>query len=153
MTWSEGDIDDISAEVGNLDDVFSAMGAAQAGEKDLLIAGDFNLGPSDLEAATGREIPTSGTGSTRNGSGQRTQNLYDHLLVSDTDATTEQIGTADILDVRHNASDNQAFFHRPVTTCPLWLSSAAPGQTTIDRVPSPRVALSTVRHGARMGTK
>ena len=72
-TWAEGDIDDISAEVINIDDVFISMQTAQSGENDLLIAGDFNLVPSDLAAAINREIPTVGEGSTLNGSGERTQ--------------------------------------------------------------------------------
>jgi len=70
--WADGDIDDISAEVGNIDDVFASMLAAQAGEKDLLISGDFNLVPTDLASAINKEIPTVGTGSTLNGDGVRT---------------------------------------------------------------------------------
>ena len=109
-TWSEGDIDDISGEVAGLDAVFSAMAAALPGETDLMILGDFNLVPSDLEDAIGREIATVGTGSTLNGSGERTQNLYDHLLVNDGDATSEQIGSAEVIDVRSEAATNKVFF-------------------------------------------
>jgi len=109
-TWSGGDIDDISDEVEELDAVFGSMAAAEAGEADLLILGDFNLVPSDLEEAMGREVPTVGTGSTLNGSGQRTQNLYDHLLVFDGDETSELIGTAEVIDVRGEATNDEMFF-------------------------------------------
>ncbi len=95
------------------------MAAAQPGEKDLLIAGDFNLVPSDLAAGIGREVPTSGAGSTLNGSGERTQNLYDHLVVSSTAATAEQIGAAEILDVRAEATDKRTFFRTVSDHLPL----------------------------------
>ena len=108
--WAEGDIDDISAEVGNIDDVFASMQAARSSEKDLLISGDFNLVPTDLAIAINREIPTVGTGSTLNGSGDRTQNLYDHLILSDPDETSELIGTAEVIDVRNQATSKKIFF-------------------------------------------
>ncbi|HUF10889.1 MAG TPA: hypothetical protein VMO47_16335, partial [Rhodothermales bacterium] len=63
-----------------------------------------------LAEAIGREIPTVGTGSTLNGSGERTQNLYDHLIVNDSDATAEQIGSAEVIDVRAEAASNEVFF-------------------------------------------
>ena len=118
-TWAEGDIDDISVEGSNIGEVFISMQAAQAGETDLLISGDFNLVPSDLAAAINREIPTVGSGSTLNGSGDRTQNLYDHLIISDPDETGELIGTAEVIDVRDQSADNKTFFktvsdHLPV---------------------------------------
>ena len=109
-SWSEGDIDDISGEVAGLSAVFASMATARPGELDRIILGDFNLVPSDLEDAIGREIPTVGTGSTLNGSGERTQNLYDHLLVNDSDATSEQIGSAEVIDVRSEAANNKLFF-------------------------------------------
>jgi len=109
-TWSDGDIDVISDEVEELDAVFDAMAASRPGERDLLILGDFNLVPSDLAEAIGREIPTVGTGSTLNGSGERTQNLYDHLIVADRNATTEIIGTAEVIDVRAEAATHKVFF-------------------------------------------
>jgi hypothetical protein len=117
--WADGDIDDISDEVDELGDVFSAMGAAQPGERDLIIAGDFNLVPADLEDAVGREITTAGTGSTLNGQGDRTGNLYDHIVVDDPQTTAELIGSATVIDVRDVAADNETFFrtvsdHLPV---------------------------------------
>ena len=95
------------------------MSAAQSGENDLLISGDFNLVPTDLADAINREIPTVGSGSTLNGSGDRTQNLYDHLIISDPDESSELIGTAEVIDVRGGAADNRTFFqtvsdHLPV---------------------------------------
>lgn len=109
-TWSDGDIDVISDEADELGDVFAAMAAAQSGERDLLVIGDFNLVPEDLEEAIGREVPTVGTGSTLNGTGARTGNLYDHLLVFDGGASGELIGTAEVIDVRSEAANNKTFF-------------------------------------------
>ena len=62
------------------------MASSSPGEGDLLIIGDFTLVPSDLDEAISREVPTAGTGSTLNGSGERTGNLYDHLVVADASA-------------------------------------------------------------------
>jgi len=108
--WAEGDIEDIQNEVRHVEDVFQSMSAARPGEGDLLVIGDFNLVPSDLDAAISREVPTSGTGSTLNGSGERTGNLYDHLVVGDPAATTELVGSVEVLDVRGVAADNRTFF-------------------------------------------
>ncbi len=108
--WGGGDIDDISAEAMHLEEVFDSMEASQANEDDLFIAGDFNLVPSDLHNAINREIPTVGTGSTLNGSGERTSNLYDHLIVFDPNETTEQIGAAEVIDVRDAVVDDKTFF-------------------------------------------
>lgn len=95
--FAEGDIDDISAEVEHVDEVFESMATVRSGERDLIIAGDFNLVPSDLEQTLSREISTLGTGSTLNGSGERAENLYDHLVLFDSAATGEIIGTAEVI--------------------------------------------------------
>ncbi len=108
--WAEGDIEVIKEEVRHLEDVLNSMRVSRPGERDLLIIGDFNLVPSDLDEATSREVPTSGTGSTLNGSGERTGNLYDHLLLDDPVATTELVGSAKVLDVREVATDDRTFF-------------------------------------------
>jgi hypothetical protein len=93
-----------------LKEVFQSMGQARPGEKDLIIAGDFNLVPSQLQAIFPNGDRTAGTGSTLNSSGGRTTNLYDHLLVYDTNATSEMIGNAEVLDVRSKASSNAIFY-------------------------------------------
>lgn len=108
--WSDGATDEIATEVSHLDDVFTAMAASRPGEGDLIVAGDFNLVPADFEEATGRGIPISGTGSTLNNQGQRTENLYDHLVVFDLAATAEIVGVPEIIDVRSVASDLRTFF-------------------------------------------
>jgi len=53
---------------------------------------------------------TTGTGSTLNSNGVRTANLYDHLLVSDSHATSELVMSAQVLDVRKKASTNKMFY-------------------------------------------
>ncbi|TVO69705.1 hypothetical protein [Sedimenticola selenatireducens] len=108
--WAEGDIEDIQMEVKHLNEVFSEMRSANPTEKDLLIAGDFNLVPLDLDDAINIEVPTLGSGSTLNGQGERTGNLYDHLVVFDAAETKELIGSAEVIDVRNVATNPRKFF-------------------------------------------
>jgi hypothetical protein len=53
---------------------------------------------------------TSGSGSTLNSTGARTDHLYDHLLVWDLVATPELDAKAEVLDVRDWAASDEAFF-------------------------------------------
>jgi endonuclease/exonuclease/phosphatase family metal-dependent hydrolase len=108
--WEGGDTNATIAEVGHLKEIFQSMAQARSGEKDLIIAGDFNLVPNQLKTIFLAGDRTSGSGSTLNSSGGRTANLYDHLLVYDTDATAEMIGNAEVLDVRSKASSNASFY-------------------------------------------
>ncbi|MFC1523661.1 SH3 domain-containing protein [Thermodesulfobacteriota bacterium] len=97
------------AEAGHLNEVFQAMEASRPGERDLLIAGDFNLVPRQLRQAVTYSVNTQGTGSTLD-DGERTDNLYDHLLVYDEAATSEMIGDPEIIDIRNVATSNLVFF-------------------------------------------
>lgn len=108
--WAEGDIGDIQEEVRHLDEVFGSMAAARPGERDLLIAGDFNLVPTDLRDVISQEVRTIGTGSTLNGSGVLTSNLYDHIIVMDLGATVEMTAPEQVLDVRNVAATSKLFF-------------------------------------------
>ncbi len=108
--WEGGDTNATIAEAGHLKEVFQSMAQARPGEKDLIIAGDFNLVPSQLQKIFPNGDRTTGTGSTLNSSGSRTANLYDHLLVYDTYGTSEMIGNAEVLDLRSKASSNTTFF-------------------------------------------
>ena len=81
-----------------MDDVFTAMGQAKPGETDLLIVGDFNLIPSILHGAVSAADRTEGSGSTLNSNGDRTGNLYDHVLVHDEAATSEMVVDAVVLN-------------------------------------------------------
>jgi len=102
-----------------LDGVFSAMEQVIPGERDIFIAGDFNLVPANLSQAVSVRISTIGTGSTLNAQGNLTNNVYDHFLVLDENATSELIGDPAIIDVRTSANNNKIFFdtvsdHLPV---------------------------------------
>ena len=108
--WADGNVSEISTEVGHLGDVFAAMAAAREGEKDIFIAGDFNLVPEDLQQAITVSDRTQGSGSTLNDQGERTDNLYDHFLVLDLEATSEMIGNPEVLDVSGVAASNKVFF-------------------------------------------
>jgi endonuclease/exonuclease/phosphatase family metal-dependent hydrolase len=109
-TWADGDEDIIVEEVDQLSQVFAAMKHARPGEADLFVAGDFNLTPDVLKEHSTAADKTTGTGSTLNSSGARTSNLYDHLLVSDSQATSELVMSAQVLDVRKKASTNKMFY-------------------------------------------
>jgi hypothetical protein len=108
--WADGHVNEISAEVGHLGEVFGAMGTARPGERDFIIVGDFNLVPENLRLVVTAAIRSQGSGSTLNSHGQRTTNLYDHMIVFDDGATSEMIGNAEVLDVRNVTTNNQEFF-------------------------------------------
>lgn len=117
--WGDGDEDEIRGEVEHIDVVFDTMAAANPNERDLLIVGDFNLTSSPLQASTQAEDRTEGTGSTLNSEGERTENLYDHLLVRDEAASQELMGNARVLEVSDRAADPRSFYrtvsdHLPV---------------------------------------
>lgn len=117
--WGDGDEDEIRAEVGHIDAVFDTMALARPGERDVLIVGDFNLTSSPLQATTQAADRTEGAGSTLNSMGERTANLYDHLLVQDETASSELIGNARVLEVSDQAMEPRAFYrevsdHLPV---------------------------------------
>ena len=94
--------------VKNLEGVFRAMGEARPGEKDLIVAGDFNLTPSKMETALGDRPRIAGSGSTLKSSGARTENIYDYVLIHDQDATSEMTEQP-IIDVRWVAADHASF--------------------------------------------
>lgn len=119
--WEGGNKTAIKGEVGHLGEVFQAMSSARPGEKDLFIAGDFNLGDADIQEALGTDPGTSGSGSTLNSHGELTGNVYDHILVWDRSASKEMIGGPEIINAIHEASSGQAFYtqvsdHLPVVT-------------------------------------
>ena len=104
----------IKAEARHLHEVFESMRVIRSGEKDLIIAGDFNLVPNQLAAETGMGVTTIGAGSTINRSGKVTKNLYDHMLIDDVAATKEQKGNAEVLDIM-NISSNGIYFYKNIS--------------------------------------
>jgi len=108
--WSDGDERAIAAEVRQLGLVFEAMSRAFAGERDLMLIGDFNLRPAPLSRALPFADRTEGSGSTLNRKGERPANLYDHLVVHDEQATVELIGNARVVDVRDVAPSPESFY-------------------------------------------
>lgn len=109
-TWADGNEESIVEEASHLAQVFSAMQAARPGEADIFIAGDFNLGPDVLRANIATTDRTTGTGSTLNSNGVRTLNLYDHLLVLNPRATSEQVLDAAVVDIRKRATSDKVFY-------------------------------------------
>ena len=105
----KGGIEKRREEVKNLGGVFRAMGAARLGEKDLIVAGDFNLTPRNMEKALGWRPGKSGPGSTLNAWGARTKNIYDYVLLHDADATSEMTERPTIIDVRRVVADDVTF--------------------------------------------
>ena len=126
--WSDGDKAAIAAEVSRLDDVFTSMSEARPGEKDLIIAGDFNLDTPLLQNALTYTIPTQGDGSTLNTKGEITNNQYDHLILHDSAATKELVGAVTVLDVRGMSASNDQFYKTVSDHLPVlgWLRANGP---------------------------
>jgi hypothetical protein len=99
----------IRNEVRNIPQVFDAMRQARPAERDHIIVGDFNLVPSNMQAALGSPVLTVGTASTLNSAGE-VANLYDHLLIFDQAATSELQANPEILDVRDLATSRPIFY-------------------------------------------
>lgn len=110
LSQSSGGVTGVKSEVHELSAVFSSMAAAQAGEQDLFVMGDFNLTPAQLATQFSSGDRTEGSGSTLNNQGLITGNLFDHLLVHDEGASNELIGNAEVLDVRGRAANDATFF-------------------------------------------
>jgi len=108
-TWARGDSAQTSAEVRQLGLVIDEMKGARRGENDLLLAGDFNLVPAQLAAATPLEDWTEGSGSTLNRHGDRTAHLYDHVLVDSPRSSPELATKARVLDVRTACASARVF--------------------------------------------
>jgi endonuclease/exonuclease/phosphatase family metal-dependent hydrolase len=107
--YAGGDRDVTRAEVDHLDDVLAAMAAAQPGEQDIVIAGDFNLERADIESLVDAHVLSEGpTGSTLTDIGHISGNLIDHVIVRDASSTAEA-GPAQVLDVRGMAATFPAF--------------------------------------------
>jgi endonuclease/exonuclease/phosphatase family metal-dependent hydrolase len=119
--YAGGDRDVTRAEVDHLDDVLAAMAAAQPGEEDIVIAGDFNLEQADIESLVDAHVLSEGpTGSTLTDAGHISGNLIDHVIVGSRTSTSEA-GPALVLDVRSAAATFPAFRetvsnHLPVMT-------------------------------------
>ncbi len=126
-TAETGGTAEIIAEVSHIDEVFDSMAASEPGEKDLLIAGAFNLVPADLELATESTDVTSGIGSTLDSKGGQTGNLYDHLLVRDVAATTELVRNARVLDVRGVVASHKEFYETVSDHLPIVATLRAGG--------------------------
>lgn len=108
--WGDGDEDVIREEVEHIDAVFDAMAATDRRDLDRLMVGDFNPTSSPLDASTLAKDKTEGTGSTLNSEGERTANLYDHLLVHDDAASKELEGNAQVLDVIDQTVSPRIFY-------------------------------------------
>jgi len=117
--WEEGNTTAIENEVKNIPKVFDAMRQARPGENDLIIVGDFNLVKANVEEVLGSSVLTVGTGSTLNISGNRTTNLYDHLLIGDASTMKQIVENPQILDVRDLATSGEAFYRTVSDHLPL----------------------------------
>lgn len=120
-TWVDGNTTAIREEVSHMAAVFTEMGAARQGERDLWMLGDYNLVPAQLAQAITFTDRTDGTGSTLNTQGNITSNLYDHFVVHDAGASAEVTANATVLDVRSVASSPAEFYrnvsdHLPIVT-------------------------------------
>ena len=118
-TWADGDAAQVAREVAHLDQVFAAMAAARPDDKDLIVAGDLNLSSAELPLATDAVDRTRGTGSTLDLRGERSADLYDHVLVRSAGAVAEMVGDAEVLDVRALAASPRDFFRSASDHLPI----------------------------------
>jgi hypothetical protein len=93
-TSAGGDKTVVRREVSHLGQAFDAMYGSLPGEFDLIVAGDFNLSPADLGSAQAYDDVTGGTGSTLDQNAAVTEDLNDHLVVFDREATAELLAPA-----------------------------------------------------------
>lgn len=117
--WAHGDKEKIKEEVSRLKEVFQEMGETRPNETDLIIAGDFNLVPPEIQEALGFVPGTVASGSTLNSKGTITSNTYDHILVHNRSATQEMVDNPTVLVVTTIAPDGKEFYrtisdHLPV---------------------------------------
>ena len=122
--WADGAEAAIVTEVRHLPEVFAAMATAYPGEGDLWLLGDLNLRPERLDVLSPLVDYTaveagSGRGSTLNRRGERTDNLYDHLVVHDPGVSGELRGPAQVMDVRSVAASPEAFFQQVSDHLPI----------------------------------
>ncbi|MFQ5478169.1 MAG: hypothetical protein ACE5E4_06090 [Candidatus Binatia bacterium] len=110
----EAGVGDIAEEASHIHDVFSSMASYRTGERDLIIAGNFNLEADAVYDLAGVEARSCGHGSTLERRGIRTLDFLDHVLVHDEAATSEMVGCARPLDLR-SVSDNAAAFVRTIS--------------------------------------
>lgn len=110
--WSQGDKEQIKTEVARLKEVFQAMKESRPSEADLLIAGDFNLVPSEITESLHCVPGTVAEGSTLNSNGAITSNVYDHILCHDLLATQEMIDKPMVLDVTSFTPDGKIFYRK-----------------------------------------
>lgn len=110
--WGTGVSSEIADEVRHLDQVLERQASLHPAEKDILLLGDFNLGSTELQAVVKAHDATEGSGSTLNRSGERSDNLLDHLLVMNPDYTHELLGAAQVLDLRSEAGSGTAYVER-----------------------------------------
>ena len=126
-TWSDGNEDEIVDEVSNLGGVFTTMRQAKPGEKDLIIVGDFNLIPTILDGVVSAADRTEGSGSTLNSNGDRTTNLYDHVLVNDEAATSEMVGNSVVLNRIGLAATPKIFYQTVSDHLPIMVKMRSSG--------------------------
>jgi hypothetical protein len=111
---------------GRADDVVRTVRASRP-SSDVILVGDFNLTPRELNVAIPRyQDLTDGAGSTVNGEGDITDNLFDHLVVPSGEAVAREVGRAQVLDVRKRA--RRGFFRTVSDHLPIRfvLPTAAP---------------------------
>lgn len=108
--WADGNADDIQNEARHVTEVFTAMGQAGPVENDRILVADFNLTIPDMDAVLGAQVEMLGSGLVLNTLGDRTANLYDHLVLFDCSATQEIVGDLEILDAHELVAGPKSFY-------------------------------------------
>lgn len=97
------------AEARELSGAIESVRRLRRGENDVLIAGDFNLTPSELASKTRLTALQRGAGSTLSASGARSANLLDGFLLESPALSPEIADSAEVLDVRSYAANARTF--------------------------------------------
>lgn len=107
-----GFLDDDLDNDGSKDDLFNLMKASRPGDPDVVLVGDFNLTPNELQGVLPRYVDhTTGDGSTLNEEDGISSNQYDHVVVMP-GARMLTAGTqpAEVIDVRSEHARGVTFF-------------------------------------------
>ncbi len=113
--------EDTQEQVGVLSDVVAELKAAYPSERDIIIAGTFNLSGPDLQDAVETKVLTKGPASVLSPTGELTENLYDHILIYSEDDTVERIDAPHIVDVRAAAASSQDYLQSCSSHLPVLL--------------------------------
>ncbi len=110
--YSAPEQDAARKEADQLDVALAAMQALRSGQRDIILAGTFNLTAAALQDVIEARVRTKGAGSTLDPSGRLSASVHDHIIVLDEEATTEMVDDPQVIDARSVAGSNLEFYEK-----------------------------------------